>query len=766
MVRIVRNAKFPRSRSSRPSKFLWIVYVSGFVIVSMMLFVIHTSLHLSTDVSHVRKPVQNSGILGQLQDSKNSIPVAQERKPEPVKPVPVVPKMSAHHDLEDFDIHMHKPAENDKGAQEDQTPITDPPVEKSEHKKPDDEPVNEPEKESTPIVPAYHDIVSKVTQTGPIQFAYVRAMSLDRDHPEFRDQAVSIDSSSAQQAFPESVLTPCISIEGNQRRLDSRCSESGSQLVAYNSKNFSRRWCGQDIPPRTAVQMTQTCQDDTVFIFENSNPPISGEGMSPIVVRSKDDTAGPLETIQDCDISCQVGANTENAQLIVEGQTWSIRRAWKTNMESWLARMDSIPLAYYSYQEHNLRNRPMANFDTAVSKAVYIANANCIAPEVKRNKFVDIVEAVFPVDSFGDCHHNAEVPEGHSIATAEGRIKLMSQYKFVLAFDYSGDKDHISPYIWEAYASGATPVVLGADNLERVLPGGSYVSAGSAIKDDNDNLGKALQQLSESKADWEKYHEWRSIESVHKSIENRYAFTKTDPTCRLCRWAYAKKYGLGFDHAMQKIRETKIPRNMCIASESGLVSSPFEEQWVGRSGEDKVLAWSPSETKTCDNSEVKGSINHDSFKVDRTISYHDGVTDVTIASVVQQDSSKDVVLRMSFPGLRNSDGSHFANSHMTVKGLSNGPIVSSATMQDDTSKVSILANWVTSIASPAEGVVEVVIQTANDDSLDGHLPRKMRVIVEDLAEELDKLTEFNPSSFFKTMTEDFVDPLELFLADS
>ena len=44
-------------------------------------------------------------------------------------------------------------------------------------------------------------------------------------------------------------------------------------------------------------------------------------------------------------------------------------------------------------------------------------------------------------------------------------------------------------------------------------------------------------------------------------------------------------------------------------------------------------------------------------------------------------------------------------------------------------------------------------------------PKRIRVISEDVDVKNDKMTEFFPSSFCKKMIKDFVDPLELFVAD-
>jgi len=93
-------------------------------------------------------------------------------------------------------------------------------------------------------------------------------------------------------------------------------------------------------------------------------------------------------------------------------------------------------------------------------------------------------------------------------------------------------------------------------------------------------------------------------------------------------------------------------------------------------------------------------------------------------------------------------------------------MISSATIQDDQIKVTILANWKTSVTSTGEGVMEIVVQKRDEGAAEDNSSKMVRVIIEETALIHDKMTEFYPSSFGKLMTKDFVDPLGVFFADS
>ena len=49
-----------------------------------------------------------------------------------------------------------------------------------------------------------------------------------------------------------------------------------------------------------------------------------------------------------------------------------------------------------------------------------------------------------------------------------------------------------------------------------------------------------------SKAEWKAKVAWRK--PLSDAFKKRYAFTCTHSSCRLCRYAYARKHGLGWNH--------------------------------------------------------------------------------------------------------------------------------------------------------------------------------------------------------------------------
>jgi hypothetical protein len=368
--------------------------------------------------------------------------------------------------------------------------------------------------------------------------------------------------------------------------------------------------------------------------------------------------------------------------------------------------------------------------------------------------------AQFPVRSYGRCDHNTDLQAGESTQTLEGRLAISKKNRIHLAFEAAGEKDYTTPIVWESLLSGAVPAVLGARNLQDILPPHSAILASSF--NSWDTYAKYVREVSENRTLWESYHAWRDDEAALEQFEARFAFTRTSPECRTCRWAYSKLYGLGFDHRRQAMQDTKIPRRLCVDnSNQPLVVQPFLEVWGGSAGDAVVTSSSvcPGALES-----VTSTIDDDGYKVRRVVSLHDGVIDMTIESVeISASVTSDLVLRMQSK-VQNLDGEFFPHSHTLVK-TTRGPLVSSATIQDDRAKMSVLASWQTEIRSPSRGLIEVVVLRKGDKLRPGGV-RRIRAIIEDTTEIHDKRTECFPSTYAKQMTIDFVDALEVYYTNA
>jgi hypothetical protein len=325
-------------------------------------------------------------------------------------------------------------------------------------------------------------------------------------------------------------------------------------------------------------------------------------------------------------------------------------------------------------------------------------------------------------------------------------LQLSKQGRIHLALEESTEKDYITETVWESLLSGAVPAVLGASNIAQHLPPNSVIDA--SLYNSWDKYAEYVKSVSENKTMWESYQKWRTDEAAIQAFEVRMNYTQTSAQCRTCRWAYAKLYGLGWDHYQQVIRETMIPRRLCVDGSSGMASQPFLESWGAATAPTAA-------TGNCNSLTAETTVG----SLKRTLVQHDGIVDMTITSSSDAAATEDVVIRMRTE-VRNSEGAYFPYTHALVPTVK-GALCSSATIQDESSRMTVLASWVTFIKSPEEGVLEIVVQRKGESILKDSVKR-LRIITEDTHPIHDKMTEFFPSSFCKRMVKDFVDPISIF----
>jgi hypothetical protein len=723
-------------------------------------------------------------IVDRLKDSQGGLrPPLSKKNIDKNKKIPVkVPPTSLHHD--------DHPINNGEKEESDETPSDEVHIDADEDPDlPDQHNLHPRDSADNPTAgSANHQKALSRTGSGPTNVGYLKDFEYERENPLFRMTDLARDAelvTKVAKMVGETSVKPCETLSDRQILRDAKCTDSDTPLIAYNSAPFPRTWCGHTVEPNEAVRLDQACGESAVRFFPTDFPPVSGSGMSAIVIKSHDDvvSTSDLENVE-CNIPCQQEKGMDGPFRYVGGENWKFTQtmgdSWRSTT-AMIERVDfrkdhyystqsfksSVPLSFFSFDKYSLANRPAVDWETVQNKAVYMIQTNCASSASRRNKYFGAVSDKYQVDALGACGHNAPVPAGETMETLEGRVNIMKKYRMVLAYDYMTEKDHISDIVWESFMSGAVPVFIGANNARDHFPPHSAIYGGDYQS--WDDMAKYVKEVAENKTLWQSFHKWRSDDQALKTFEEKYKFTRTSPTCRMCKWAYAKKFGMGWNHAAQEVTEPKLPRHLCISSsKGGLVSKPFTEQWVVRRldhDENEVLKADEGATESCSELTAEGTLNLDSFEVHRTIQQHDSITDMIISEIERHNTDGELVLRLKLPGIRNQDGAYFSNTHSLVATV-RGPLISSATIQDEFAKVTVLANWETRISSPQEGVMEVVIQKGKETGIPEGESRRIRVITEDTSVLHDKMTEYFPSSFAKIVTRDFADPLELFYVDS
>jgi hypothetical protein len=523
------------------------------------------------------------------------------------------------------------------------------------------------------------------------------------------------------------------------------------QVLAYNTLAQDRYLCGKRISGQggtlTLDDPAELCNEPS-RLFPNK-PTLTGNGMPPIKVLFNADTMfnpdenddGPPE-FPNCNIPCHKGGDFDILSLVTIDETnWEVTLSMegpdyfeetRINPHSYqndryyatTSFQSEIPVPYFSWEEYQIQY-PAVSFEKAIKGASFLAN-NCQSMSNREKLVEELFKTKLRVDSLSSCHHNADPPPG---VDTENKTQVMQSYLFHLAFENQREDDYITEKLWGSLNSGTLPVYLGAPNIKEHVPPNSVI-----FVDDFETpaaLADYLIKLARNKQLYESYHAWRK-KPLDQAFVQKYQFTKIHSTCRLCRWAYAKKYGFGWNHHLQEIEDVRIPRKTC-RKKTGLLGLPFKEYWLSASTGKEVDVESKESIKTCKLEDSNRVLLIDGGAFSRTIYDHDGVTDLII------HGNGNHILRLVTPiqttALRVFDGRK-------------------SWLQDGQSRIMILTSeelqLSKSLAEP--GIVELPISS----------DLRVRVIVENV-DTFHAGAERRVNYFGKLLSEDFFHSLETFL---
>ncbi|XP_048877268.1 alpha-(1,3)-fucosyltransferase 10 isoform X8 [Brienomyrus brachyistius] len=146
---------------------------------------------------------------------------------------------------------------------------------------------------------------------------------------------------------------------------------------------------------------------------------------------------------------------------------------------------------------------------TSLAPVVYV-QSDCDPPS-DRDAFVHQLMKHIPVDSYGQCLHNKELPAYLRDSTTieePGFYKILAQYKFALAFENAVCDDYITEKLWRPLKLGVVPVYYGAPNVRTWLP--AEMSAVVIGPDDSpEKLAELLKKLDGDDEEYEAYLGWK-----------------------------------------------------------------------------------------------------------------------------------------------------------------------------------------------------------------------------------------------------------------
>jgi len=534
-----------------------------------------------------------------------------------------------------------------------------------------------------------------------------------------------------KKTFNASLVTVCQSSTqlGDKIITTDDCQNSNDPVVAYNPASYERIWCGNTIPAKGFLLLTKLSCKEPPRVFP-TDPTIEGKGMPPIhvepymphiILRSFQNKKRNV-TDFECDIPCQktvggevfsgtdfriVGTDLKILHSLESSQYYgNLQVKDDAHLEnqyySTTSFRSEIPVPYFSL-EHDIA-QPAVEYENAIRGASFIAR-NCDS----RNNREEVVRELMNytrVDSLSSCLHNAEPPNGLSLEGGQnGKKELMRAYLFHLAFENSQEDDYVTEKLWGTLESGTLPVYFGAPNVEEHAPPNSIISWHDF--NSTKKLARFMNKVAANKSLYETYHEWRT-RPLPESMRRKFEFTYTHSTCRMCRWAYAKKYGLGWSHESQTVQNLVVSRQVRYDGDDDKVIHPFRE----------VSELSP-----------------DSWK--RTVWEHDGVVDLHFEA--QGTSNNENVYRIE------------TTMHGSFRQAESNVFV----LQNDASRFTLLTSWEAEVESSESGSLDITLDPS-------FAVLRLRVLVEDVDtfhKGADKVTSY----FGEFMAKDFLTPMETFL---
>lgn len=544
---------------------------------------------------------------------------------------------------------------------------------------------------------------------------------------------------------------------------------TNTDIIYYNPLNRTRLLCGHTVPASSFLALSPAEQCHEPSRLWPVIPDVStAVDMPPVTVRF--DAGGrkvadaPAPAFTDCDIPCHSSGHPSLvATRTVDGTNWTFvfsmegpkyysrlaidHTAYQQNRYYSTTSYESeVPLPYYSWAEYQIQ-QPALDYEQAIKGAAFLAR-NCHSNNNREAVVQALQKSEFRIDSMSSCLHNAEVPVG---LNRSNKTAIMQHYLFYLAFENQNVDDYITEKLWGPFQAGVVPVYLGAPNVHDHAPPHSII----AVQDFNsiEELAAHLQKVANNKELYEEYQQWRT-EPLPAKFHAKHDFTHIHSTCRTCRWAYAKMYGLGWNPANQSLTTLAGGnRNACLGG-NGLLTRPVKEGWRRTTVSSSSVSVSlepefQNTAKSCPVSSKSQTLVHDG-QLRRTVWQQDGVIDMLLEDTGL--ATRDLIWRLET-----------LVQSQSIKMIQEGHV----RLQDQQTRMTLLMLPTTGVeltmsrANPTpdnsigNGIIDLAIQSQ-------HLPLRLRIIIEDI-DTFHRGAEKLENHFGQVMVEDFFNPIEAFV---
>eukprot|EP01132_Coremiostelium_polycephalum_P007929 gene7929-9755_t len=186
------------------------------------------------------------------------------------------------------------------------------------------------------------------------------------------------------------------------------------------------------------------------------------------------------------------------------------------------------------------RNPPLP-ISQKIPRIVFMAS-NCYSGgAIYRTCYIKEMMKHIKIDSLGECMHNLDLkPEdndqplfkdlGKSLSR---KRRIMSQYKFSLAFENNNKTDYVTEKVFTSLLSGSLPIYMGAPNIDEWIPEKSVVKTDD-FKSPQE-LVKYLHYLDKNDTAYNEYFEWKKKPYSAGFLDKYSKCVFYSAECRLCQ---------------------------------------------------------------------------------------------------------------------------------------------------------------------------------------------------------------------------------------
>jgi len=214
-----------------------------------------------------------------------------------------------------------------------------------------------------------------------------------------------------------------------------------------------------------------------------------------------------------------------------------------------------VPMPYFSWVEYDLQDA-MPGYDLRQKAVVFVAK-NCNSLNGREAFVRSMIKFGVQVDSISSCLNNAEWPDDVPRNHKHG---VLQRYLFYFAAENCCEDDYVSEKVYHGLAAGAVPIYLGAPNIDTFVPKDSILVAPqqSAGEEAMKKFADKILKIANSKEEWQKMVAWRN-KPLEEWFKKKFSFTCVHSSCRLCRYVYARKHKLPWNHELQRVEWPEHP---------------------------------------------------------------------------------------------------------------------------------------------------------------------------------------------------------------